>query len=85
MVTVHKIKDEGNGVYVGEDLPLSGPLTLRVTGDRIVDAVVAGAAGEYKYQLIPQDLDDPDWFKAEIRAAREREAQAAAGAGPEDG
>jgi len=70
MVIIQNLVEEGDSVFKGEDLPLAGPLKAVLTGDRILDVTVEGALGTVNYQMIPQELDDPDWFKKEIRKLR---------------
>ncbi|RLU01079.1 hypothetical protein [Ketobacter sp.] len=70
MVVITPFQEEAKGIYSGQDLPLQGPLKAILTGDRILDVTVAGAMGEVRYQLIPQQLDDPDAFNALIKEVR---------------
>ena len=70
MVVITPFKEEAPGVYAGQDLPLQGPLKAVLTGDRILDFTVAGGLGEVRYQMIPQQLDDPDAFNTLIREVR---------------
>ncbi len=70
MVVLQNLEETALGTYTGVDLPLSGPLEANLTGDRILDVTVAGKMGEAKYQLIPQDLDEPEAFKKAIKALR---------------
>lgn len=71
MVVIRDIKQEDTGVYAGKDLPLAGDWLAVLTGDRILDCRV----GKVRYQLIPQQLDDPEAFNALFRQVREVEAQ----------
>jgi len=70
MVVIKQFKEEGQGMYTGQDLPLQGPLKAMLTGDRILDVTVAGAMGEVRYQMIPQQLDDPDAFNRLVKDLR---------------
>jgi hypothetical protein len=70
MVVIKGLKEESDGVYAGDDLPLQGPLKATLTGDRILDIKVAGALGEVRYQMIPQQLDDQDAFNKLIKGIR---------------
>lgn len=70
MVVITPFEEEAPGIYAGQDLPLQGPLKAVLTGDRILDVTVAGAMGEVRYQLIPQQLDDQDAFNALIKDVR---------------
>ncbi len=70
MVVITPFEEEAPGIFTGQDLPLQGPLKATLTGDRILDFTVAGALGEVRYQMSPQQLDDPDAFNALIRDVR---------------
>ncbi|MCP5017948.1 MAG: hypothetical protein GY938_22145 [Ketobacter sp.] len=70
MVVIKQFKQEAPGIYTGQDLPLQGPLKATLTGDRILDVNVAGAMGEVRYQLIPQQLDDQSAFNELIKEIR---------------
>lgn len=70
MVVITQLKQEAPGMYAGNDLPLQGPLKAVLTGDRILDVTVAGALGEVNYQLIPQELDEPEDFKQLVKQVR---------------
>ncbi|MEP4890916.1 MAG: hypothetical protein ABJV04_12880 [Aliiglaciecola sp.] len=70
MVVIHPFKQQSPGVFVGDDLPLQGPLKAILTGDRILDINVDGALGEVNYQMIPQQLDDTDAFNQLIKQIR---------------
>ena len=70
MVVIQNISKTDEGFYSGDDLPLSGPFKARLTGDRLLDVTVAGALGEVRYQLIPQQLDDEAAFTAAVKAMR---------------
>ncbi|MBA53813.1 MAG: hypothetical protein CMK89_05100 [Pseudomonadales bacterium] len=70
MVVITPFQEEAPGVYAGQDLPLQGPLKAVLTGDRILDFTVAGALGEVRYQMIPQQLDDQDAFNTLIKEVR---------------
>jgi len=72
MVVIKQLKEETPGVYAGQDLPLQGPLKATLTGDRILDVNVAGAMGEVRYQMIPQQLDDQSAFNELIKEIRGR-------------
>lgn len=70
MVVITPFQEEAPGIFAGQDLPLQGPLKAVLTGDRILDVTVAGAMGEARYQLIPQQLDDPEAFNGLIKEVR---------------
>lgn len=71
MVVIHPFTEESPGVFTGDDLPLQGPLRAVLTGDRILHFEVKGALGEVEYQLIPQQLDDPDAFNRLMKQVRD--------------
>ena len=70
MVVIQNLKETTPGTYTGDDLPLSGPLKARLTGDRILDVTVQGALGEVRYQMIPQQLDEQGPFNKLIKEMR---------------
>jgi hypothetical protein len=72
MVVIHPFTEQFPGIFVGDDLPLQGPLRAELTGDRILDVTVKGALGEVNYQLIPQQLDDPAGFNELVKEIREQ-------------
>ena len=70
MVVIQDIVETEPGSFSGYDLPLLGAWAADVTGDRILDIVVAAKTGKVRYQLIPQQLDDEQAFFELVKAAR---------------
>jgi hypothetical protein len=70
MVVIHPFIETAPGMYEGDDLPLQGQFVARLTGDRILNFDVDGALGKASYQLVPQQLDDPEAFNALIKIVR---------------
>jgi hypothetical protein len=70
MVVIHPFIETAPGMYEGDDLPLQGQFVARLTGDRILNFDVDGALGKASYQLVPQQLDDPEAFNALIKVVR---------------
>jgi hypothetical protein len=74
MVVLRHLKETEEGTFTGEDLPLAGQLTATLTGDRILDVKVAGKLGPARYQLVPQQLDEPEAFDALVKRIRKAES-----------
>ena len=74
MVVLRHLKETGEGTFTGEDLPLAGALKATLTGDRLLDVKVAGKLGPARYQLIPQQLDEPEAFDALVKRIRKAES-----------
>lgn len=67
MVVIRDIKEQDDvGFYVGKDLPLQGEWLATLTSDRLLDIKV----GKVNYQMIPQQLDDPEAFNALFKQVR---------------
>ncbi|GAA6184020.1 MULTISPECIES: hypothetical protein [Alteromonadaceae] len=71
MVVIHPFQQQSPGVFVGDDLPLQGPLKAVLTGDRVLDVDVDGALGQVNYQMIPRQLDDNEAFNKLIKQIRQ--------------
>ena len=52
MVTIRNIQRVSDGVYVGDDLPLMGRVTMRVVSPDRIEASVPGLFGATRYNLI---------------------------------
>jgi len=69
MVVLRDIAPSAPGKYTGSDLPLMGQLTATVQPDRSLAVSVQGALMPVQYQLIPVQLDNPQWYAQEMTAA----------------
>ena len=69
MVVLRDIAPAAPGKYTGSDLPLMGQLTATVQPDRSLAVSVQGALMPVQYQLIPVQLDNPQWYAQEMTAA----------------
>ncbi len=77
MVVIRNIRASGAGSFAGEDLPLVGPATFRLTPDGNLDVTVQSSyLGLISYVLLRGEADDP--------AALQREIDAASGAPRDD-
>ena len=70
MVVIKDVEEQDIGVYSGYDMPLTGEWRAELTGDRILDCRV----GKARYQMIPQQLDDPEAFNKLFKQVRARES-----------
>lgn len=68
MVIIKNITPTGPGAYSGEDLPLMGKWTAKSLADRSLSVTVA-AMMPVNYKLIPIQLDNPQWYAQEMKAA----------------
>ncbi|MEO1020050.1 MAG: hypothetical protein AAFY56_20520 [Pseudomonadota bacterium] len=64
MVVMRNIAPNGDGAYIGDDLPLMGKATLIENSSGGLNVTVQGALGPASYQLIAygdrDSMDDPD-------------------------
>jgi hypothetical protein len=76
MVVNLNIKQTATGTFTVDDLPLQGPGTLKLTPEGNLDVTVDGALGPVAFQLIRQQVDDPEALQAEIDAVTGSSANA---------
>jgi len=69
MVVWKDIVPTGPGQYGGEDLPLMGRFTARVSADRSISISVAGMFGPVNFKAIPIQLNNDHWYSQEMQAA----------------
>jgi hypothetical protein len=69
MVVIKDIVPTGPGTYQAEDLPLLGTWTARVQSDRSLSVTVATALLPVSYRLVPIQIDNPQWYAQEMKAA----------------
>ncbi len=69
MVVIKDLRPSAPGVYTAQDLPLMGPWQGRMTPDRTLAVEVQGALGPARYQMVPLQLDHPQWFAQAMQEA----------------
>jgi hypothetical protein len=69
MVVIKDIAPTAPGKYTGYDLPLLGTWDARVEADRSISVTVKTSMLPVSYKLVPLQLDNPQWYAQEMRAA----------------
>ncbi len=69
MVVIKDLRPSAPGQYTAYDLPLMGAWLGRMAADRTLTVDVQGALGPAKYQLMPLQLDNPDWYQQALAEA----------------
>ena len=69
MVVIKDLRPSAPGQYTAYDLPLMGAWQGRMTADRTIAVDVQGALGPAKYQMMPLQLDNPEWYQQALAEA----------------
>ncbi len=69
MVVIKDLRPSAPGQYTAYDLPLMGAWQGRMAADRTITVDVQGALGPAKYQMMPLQLDNPEWYQQALAEA----------------